>query len=318
MKKLFALLLAMTMALSLAACGGNEETPSGSGTGGTSQQEQRAETIPVDSITVENWHEVVKGNYELDIALPDGWAIKEATSQLGTHITFSCNITIEEAFAFFDGIFAELKSLGVIRIEEHGGGEAWDSYSEANDGTNYQPNFDIAMNADWSKSLYIDFGYNEKLNDSGDYYVDEIALYIKADGDWSLPTGDHGYGKFEAYTGMSSVVAPDGYHINIFSTYAEDSVTLGFSTDAAEASEAELDAYAAAIWELSVKAADGGDCFWYHQEGDKITKEYGSVSDAKKSDMQYAWFYKLDGKYVFIKIYRTSDAIYAYAADHVS
>lgn len=44
MKKILALLLAMTMALSLAVCGGNEETPSGSGTGGTSQQETPGST----------------------------------------------------------------------------------------------------------------------------------------------------------------------------------------------------------------------------------------------------------------------------------
>ena len=40
MKKILALLLVMMMVFALAACGGNEETPSGSGTGGTSQQEQ--------------------------------------------------------------------------------------------------------------------------------------------------------------------------------------------------------------------------------------------------------------------------------------
>ncbi len=42
MKKILALLLAMMMVLALAACGGNEETPSGSGTTdpGASQQEQ--------------------------------------------------------------------------------------------------------------------------------------------------------------------------------------------------------------------------------------------------------------------------------------
>ena len=42
MKRILALLLAMMMVLSLAACGGNKETPAGSGTTdpGTSQQGQ--------------------------------------------------------------------------------------------------------------------------------------------------------------------------------------------------------------------------------------------------------------------------------------
>lgn len=45
MKKILAFLLVMMMVFALAACGGNEETPSGSGTGGTSQHEQPSSTL---------------------------------------------------------------------------------------------------------------------------------------------------------------------------------------------------------------------------------------------------------------------------------
>lgn len=48
MKKILAFLLAMTMVFALAACGGNEETPSGSGTNdpGSSQQKQQPSSTP--------------------------------------------------------------------------------------------------------------------------------------------------------------------------------------------------------------------------------------------------------------------------------
>lgn len=340
MKKNLAFALALMMAVSLAACGGKEGTKTaggGSGTGDTvpanARQEQPAApdaappskaadqgkakkpAIPVDDITTENWKQVVKENYELTITLPDGWEIKEAESLDGAHLKFSCNATMEDTAAFFDSIFVQLKELGAVRITDHGGDKAWNSYSEANTG-GYQTNFDVAMNSDWSKDLYMDFGYQEALDKDANFYVDEVKLYLDATGDWSLPTGDNGYVKLEAYTGLSSVTAPDGYLISSSSKYSEDSVTLSFCTDGSEPSESELDAYAAKIWELSVKAADGGKCFWYNKEKNKITKEYGSAADVKKSDKQYDWFYKRGGEYVYIKVYRTKNNLYVYAADH--
>ena len=92
MKKLFALLLAMMMVLSLAACGGND-TPDPSG--GTSQQEQPSNTsgsgneqsgndsVAIEDISSDNWAQVLKENFGIEIALPDGWTVKEVSSPNG-------------------------------------------------------------------------------------------------------------------------------------------------------------------------------------------------------------------------------------------
>lgn len=61
MKKIFALLLAMTMVFALAACGDGNDTPapSGSGTGGTSQQEQPSSTPANDEWPDNEWTKLI-------------------------------------------------------------------------------------------------------------------------------------------------------------------------------------------------------------------------------------------------------------------
>ena len=114
MKRFILIALALMMALSLAACGGNEETPSGSGTTapGTSQQGQSGGT-ELEDINANNWDQVIKDNFGLELALPEGWSVSEASSpnkRNNIEIKFvkGGNETYE---SFGEKIFAELQRI---------------------------------------------------------------------------------------------------------------------------------------------------------------------------------------------------------------
>ena len=309
MKRLCTLLLILMVAFSLVACskdagGGNEDEKISSSSGEkmpssggqkeekTTEAEEESKNItPVESISAKNWQQVIKENFELDLQLPDGWEIKEAKYDAGTHLSFNCDADEQAVAEYYDSIFEQMKGIGVVRITEHGGEKTYNSYSEAGSDTT---GFSFAMNSEWSKSLYIDFDNRPAIG--------EVGLFILSEGDWSAPTGNHGYQKLEAYTGMEGVPAPDSYVISRSSRYNEDGIEMYFYNEAGEVATADIDAYAAKIYELCGKAADGGKCFWYNENDKKIAKEYSTVADAKKSDSQYAWFYTVDDEYVFIRI----------------
>ena len=273
------------------------------------KEKEREGIISEKDITLENWHQVVKENYELDLQVPEGWEITETVSLMGSHLTFSCNTDSDTVEAWFDGIFAQLMEQGALYAVAHDTDNRFTSYTEANtDG--WQTNFDFCMNAEFSKELYIDFDYDSTLDEQGNWFVDEVGLYISADGDWSAKSGDHGLEKLEAYTGMEDIPLPENYFVSIFSSFSEDSLTMAFATEAEEATEADLDAYAAIIYDLCEQAADKKDIVWYHTESKKATVDYDEVSQTKKSDKQYAWFYKLDGEYIYIKVRRNGKRLY--------
>lgn len=273
------------------------------------KEKEREGIISEKDITLENWHQVVKENYELDLQLPEGWEITETVSLMGSHLTFSCNTDSDTVEAWFDGIFAQLKENGSLFAVAHDTDRQHASYTAANtDG--WQTNFDFCMNAEFSKELYIDFDYHTTLDEQGNWFVDEVGLYISADGDWSAPSGDHGLQKLEAYTGMEDVPAPEGYTVSIYSAFYDESLSMAFATEEEEAAEADLDAYAAKIYELCEQAADKKDIFWYHTESKKITIDYDDVSQTKKSDTMYAWFYKLDGEYIYIRVRRSGNKLF--------
>lgn len=79
MKKLLALLLAFILVLSLAACGGTE-APVDTTDPGASQQEPAGDSYAIKDISADNWAEVMKENFGIEMALPEGWTIKEVSS----------------------------------------------------------------------------------------------------------------------------------------------------------------------------------------------------------------------------------------------
>ena len=69
MKKLIALLFALVMVLSLAACGGNDTPdPSGSGTTDPGKNENPSGNVAIGDITVDNWKEVVETGFGLSLS----------------------------------------------------------------------------------------------------------------------------------------------------------------------------------------------------------------------------------------------------------
>ena len=116
MKKILALALALMMVFALAACGGGNDTPDPSGSGttapGTSQQGQSGGT-ELEDINANNWDQVIKDNFGLELALPEGWSVSEASSpnkRNNIEIKFvkGGNETYE---SFGEKIFAELQRI---------------------------------------------------------------------------------------------------------------------------------------------------------------------------------------------------------------
>lgn len=85
MKKIIAFLLVAIMALSLAACG-EKETPNTPDNNNNPSQTQSGDNngnksgTEIKDINTENWEEVVKNNFNLDLSLPDGWSVASAVS----------------------------------------------------------------------------------------------------------------------------------------------------------------------------------------------------------------------------------------------
>ncbi|MDR2688007.1 MAG: hypothetical protein LBB75_09655 [Oscillospiraceae bacterium] len=81
MKKIFALALVLALALSLSACAGGEKESGGISPplgGGNENSGPQA-----GDIRTENWRDIVRQVFGMDISLPGGWAVKEAASPNG-------------------------------------------------------------------------------------------------------------------------------------------------------------------------------------------------------------------------------------------
>ena len=313
MKKTLAILLTLAMLFSLAACGGgsdDEKTPAGNNTQssqqeqnnpGTSQQGEAQVPVnrtPLAELTLENWQQVAKENFEIDITLPDGWQAEkvEATSEIGAKLTFGGpeKITNEEAFAFFETFFTKLKEVGAVSIQAID--VEYETYAQAHEKGQFE--FDVMMNSDATKTLFMGLDTVTEVV-GGEVVITGVEVRLSAKGDWNVPTGDTGYPKFEAYTGMTGIQPPDGFYISRHSTYDGKELFVRFNSPDDAVTEEQLSAYAAHIFERSVEAADGGKIFMYHVEKGTITQEYSSVEEAFNYG-QYRWFYETNGKRVCI------------------
>lgn len=179
MKKFFALLIALTMVLSLAACGKNSETPGNSpkvGKGGSG--------IAIGDITVDNWQQVIKDNFDLDLTLPEGWTVTKTVSLAGAHVYFSCKVDKAEADAFLESVFSELKRVASGDITGHYDNAPYNSIEEANAGGLVDA-FNLPVNADGSKKIYFSFskdtGYDDKTLEP---YIEAVSIYLSQKGKW--------------------------------------------------------------------------------------------------------------------------------------
>ena len=80
-KGLMVVAFAFVLLLGLTGCGEQKENnDGGNGTQGGNQQQEQQTGTAIKDVTVSNWAAVVKDNFLLDLALPEGWEVTKAYS----------------------------------------------------------------------------------------------------------------------------------------------------------------------------------------------------------------------------------------------
>ena len=117
MKKIAAFLLAMMMVLSLTACGENEKNPSGStqqsgGTNNKNGESNGNNGVAIKDVSTDNWAQVLKENFGIEITLPDGWTVKEVSSPNGySNVKLFFNVGGSDTYDIFgERLFAACKT----------------------------------------------------------------------------------------------------------------------------------------------------------------------------------------------------------------
>ena len=192
MKKLFALLIALMMIFSLAACGDNNTTDPDKDNPGVSQScenndggdklnTKREEAVK--QANKDNWQQVVKDNFGVTVTVPDGWTVDIAKYAAGgVTVTFECSSTETEALAFLDGLYAQLKAQAVDGVKSDYDGTVYESYSEALEKAPAFTvgRFDLVVDADKELGYSINFGFDEGSGDS----VTGVDIFFELDGEW--------------------------------------------------------------------------------------------------------------------------------------
>lgn len=182
MKKLFVLLIALMLVLSLAACGGDKD-PAPSGNGDNQSQSQNngsdKQGKPNDvfnDITAENCLQLLEDDVGIKISLPDGWSINDASSLVGAHITIDCGgkVSPDEANAFFDSVFAELKKTTGVDGVGHGDDKSYSSFAEGIAAGQYCFHFTKSDGTD----IYVDLHVEDYDYSTGEEMVQSIKLYF--------------------------------------------------------------------------------------------------------------------------------------------
>ena len=192
MKKLFALLLALMMIFSLAACGDNNTTDTDKDNPGVSQSGENNDggdklntkrEEAVKQANKDNWQQVVKDNFGVTVTVPDGWTVDIAKYAAGgVKVTFECSSTETEALAFLDGLYAQLKAQAVDGVKSDYDGTVYESYSEALEKAPAFTvgRFDLVVDADKELGYSINFGFDEGSGGS----VTGVDIFFELDGEW--------------------------------------------------------------------------------------------------------------------------------------
>ena len=193
MKKLLALLLVGMMIFSLAACGDNNSTDPNKDNPGVSQSGENNDggdkintkrEEAVKQATKDNWQQVVKDNFGVDVTVPDGWTVTYAKyASGGVKIMFECSSTEADVFAFFDGMYAQLKAQAVDGVKTVYDGTVYESYSEAQEkasDSTVARRFDLVVDAERELGYEFNFEWDEGSGDS----VTGVDLFFELEGEW--------------------------------------------------------------------------------------------------------------------------------------
>ena len=100
---------------------------------------------------------------------------------------------------------------------------------------------------------------------------------------------------------LTGIGKPEGYTVK--GTKASGLMTgVKFTPDSGSIADGDLNAYAAAMWNLCIDQVDGG-VLGNHEVGDSDGEVFSTLDDAKKSDEKYTWHYNISGKRIQATIY---------------
>lgn len=106
---------------------------------------------------------------------------------------------------------------------------------------------------------------------------------------------------------LTGIGKPVGYTVK--GTKASGLITgVKFTPDSGSIADGDLNAYAAAMWNLCIDQVDGG-VLGDHEVGDSDGEVFSTLDDAKKSDEKYTWHYNISGKRIQATIYIEDDMI---------
>ena len=144
---------------------------------------------------------------------------------------------------------------------------------------------------------------NPGVSQSGENNNDKGGASKKADGGEMVEDAANSeYDDVESFSGITSIGCPVGYTVK-GSPEAGDYVRqMCFKADSGEVTQADIDKYAAAIWNLCIDTADNGAMFKYAMFKKEKTP-YSELSEAKRDSGNYAWYYENDGQIVMIKVF---------------
>ncbi len=183
MKKLLALLLALMMVFALVACGNNGDTPGNTDTPEASQggENNNVGAASMENISVDNWQQLVKECFGVDITVPEGWELTNVKNvgKNGVYIYLNPNNADETAvLAFLESIFNDLKGVTTGDITEHYDDLAYTSMSEAWDKSVDAFNMPINETADGDKNIYFSYAGETKYGEDMKEYWEELQVYL--------------------------------------------------------------------------------------------------------------------------------------------
>ena len=106
---------------------------------------------------------------------------------------------------------------------------------------------------------------------------------------------------------LTSIGKPVGYTVK--GTKAIGDLTgIKFAPDSGSIADGDVEQYAAAIWNLCIDQVDNG-ALGDREVGEEDGEVYASMSDAKKSDEKFSWYYNINGKRLQATVWIEDDMI---------
>lgn len=106
---------------------------------------------------------------------------------------------------------------------------------------------------------------------------------------------------------LTSIGKPVGYTVK--GTKAIGDLTgIKFAPDSGSIADGDVEQYAVAIWNLCIDQVDNG-ALGDREVGEEDGEVYASMSDAKKSDEKFSWYYNINGKRLQATVWIEDDMI---------